>query len=142
MAMSQQKRSPLPKPKSKDIKKGMSKILERSKKGGGGNKHSQRQNVEDFQAHAAEVKDVMRGKDVVESIVIAGEPVERAPAAFDGAKMNIVRSWLDSRPLEPKANATTRIPYPRNWNTKRGRYCKFKAPGAGVYGILRARPTF
>ncbi|MEO1482881.1 MAG: hypothetical protein AAFU77_12305 [Myxococcota bacterium] len=125
-------------PKPKDNRNGRSKIRERGQDGHG----SQRQNREDFEAHAAEVKEVMRGKDVVESAVGAGTPVERAPAAFDGAKMNVVRSWLDSRPLEPKVSATTRIPYPRNWNTRRGRYCKFKAPGAGVYGILRARPTF
>ncbi|MEM6732364.1 MAG: hypothetical protein AAF658_12465 [Myxococcota bacterium] len=131
----QQKGSLVP---PRDGKAGRKKIQER------GARHGGRQgggSPEETEAHAKEVKALMRGQDIVEGATQA-DLVEQTPAAFDGSKMKVVRSWMNSRPLEPVKQATTMVPYPRSWNTKRGRYCKFKAPGAGVYGILRARPTF
>ncbi len=129
-------KSPLLAPKEDAA--GKKKVYARGGRGrGGGQKQGGKEETEE---HAREVKAVMRGQDIVESGASAID--EKPPAAFDGSQMQVVRSWMDSRPLEPKTAATAMVPYPRNWNSKRGRYCKFKAPGAGVYGILRARPTF
>ena len=97
------------------------------------------QDVGEFAAHASEVKDITAGRDFVEP---AGSGHEKRPAAFDRQQLEVVRAWVKSRPLEPTAPAPARIPYPRMWTTKRGRYSKFKLPGAGVYGIVRSRPTF
>ena len=88
--------------------------------------------------HAQEVKALARGKSIVEP----ASEAEKRPAAFDGQDLLVVRSWLTRRPLEPKPTAPALVQYPRLWTTKRGRYCKFKAPGAGTYALLRARPTF
>lgn len=93
----------------------------------------------DTEAHAREVREVVRGRDIVEKKPVLGE---RRPAPFDRKELMVVRNWLRDRPLEPAPNATALVQYPRLWATKRGRYCKFQAPGAGVYGLLRARPTF
>ena len=88
--------------------------------------------------HAQEVKAVAGGKSVVEQIMDA----ERRPPAFDRKELMVVRSWKDQQPLESSKAATAMVQYPRLWTTKRGRYCKFRAPGAGCYALLRARPTF
>ncbi|MBI3178554.1 MAG: hypothetical protein HYZ27_02775 [Deltaproteobacteria bacterium] len=94
--------------------------------------------------HAEEIRGQAKGRDTVESRARAQDAAEREgkPAAFDGEDLLVVRSWLKRRPLETAPAAAALIQYPRMWTTKRGRYCKFKAPGAGVYGLLRARPTF
>jgi hypothetical protein len=91
------------------------------------------------EAHAKEVREVTRGRDIVEKKATTHE---KRPPAFDRKELMVVRKWLKDRPLEPNPSATAMIPFPRQWTTKRGRYCKFQAPGAGVYGLLRARPTF
>ena len=88
--------------------------------------------------HAKEIKEVAGGRSIVEPKADS----EKRPAAFESPDLLVVRSWLQRRPLEPKPTAPALVQYPRLWNTKRGRYCKFKAPGAGTYAILRARPTF
>ncbi len=110
--------------------------------GGGGQKNKRKKKGDqaaEVEAHAKEVREVARGRDIVEK----NEATEKRPPAFDRKELMVVRSWLERRPLEPSPNATAMVQYPRMWNTKRGRYCKFKAPGAGgIYGILRARPTF
>ncbi len=80
-----------------------------------------------------------RGKDIVDA---HNATRERRPAPFDRRDLMVVRSWLSRRPLETMPAAAAMVPYPRMWTTKRGRYCRFRAPGAGVYGIVRARPTF
>ncbi len=92
----------------------------------------------DTERHAQEVRAVARGKSSLE-VAPAGE--ER-PAAFDRQDLLVVHAWMQRRPLEPKPVAPALVQYPRNWNTKRGRYCRFRAPGAGSYALLRARPTF
>ncbi len=92
----------------------------------------------DTSKHAEEVRSVRRGRDIVEqSATRAGKP-----PAFDRKELLVARSWFERRPLETGTLAAPLIRYPRMWATKRGRYCKFKAPGAGVYGLLRARSTF
>lgn len=90
------------------------------------------------QKHAQEVKAVMRGLDIVDK----GLEQEHKPAAFQNSDMLVVRSWMNRRPLEPKRDAAAMVQFPRMWSTRRGRYCRFVAPGAGSYGILRARPSF
>ena len=92
----------------------------------------------DTARHADEVKAVARGADIVEATAAA----EKRPPAFDRQELLVVRSWLQRRPLEPTQPATALVQYPRMWNTKRGRYCKFRAAGAGAYALLRARATF
>jgi hypothetical protein len=89
-------------------------------------------------AHAKEVQAVLCGKSIVEATTGA----EKRPPAFENKDLLVVRSWLTRRPLEPKPVAPALVQYPRLWTSKRGRYCKFKAPGAGTYALLRARPTF
>jgi hypothetical protein len=109
--------------------------------GGGGKKKKKKKgdHAAEVEEHAREVREVAKGKDIVEKTAVR----EKRPAAFDRKELMVVRSWLRRRPLEPTPNATALVQYPRLWNSKRGRYCKFKAPGAGgVYGLLRARPTY
>ncbi len=89
--------------------------------------------------HAREVREVARGRDIVER---KGEAAESRPAVFRGSDMLFVRSWLQRRPLEAPSTAAALVHYPRMWTTRRGRYCRFVAPGAGSYGLLRARPSF
>jgi hypothetical protein len=98
-----------------------------------------RQDVAEFTEHADEVKEVQRGRDIVEA---KNPERESRPAPFDRKELQVVRSWARGRPLEPTSPAATMIPYPRMWSSKRGRYSKFKLPGAGSYGLVRARPTF
>jgi hypothetical protein len=97
------------------------------------------QDKEEFKAHAKEVRDVVAGRDVVEK----GQPdVEKRPAPFDREELGVVRSWVQKRPLEANSAAAAFVRYPRLWATKRGRYSRFQMPGAGVVGVLRARPTW
>jgi hypothetical protein len=98
------------------------------------------QALEEYEAHAAEVKKLVGGKDFVE---VLPAKRDRRPPAFDRLELGVVRSWVQKRPLEPVRPAAALVAFPRMWNTKRGRYTHFKAPGAlGSYAILRARPTF
>ena len=97
------------------------------------------QDVGEFAAHASEVRDITAGRDFVEAPAVNPE---KRPAPFDRQQLEVVRAWVKSRPLEPNNPASARIAYPRMWTTKRGRYTKFKLPGAGIYGIVRSRPTF
>ncbi len=106
--------------------------------GGKGGKQGKKGKHSETEAHARETREVARGRDIVDGPT-AGE---KRPAPFDRREMMVVRSWLERRPLEPTAAAAALVQYPRLWTSKRGRYCKFRAPGAGVYGLLRARPTF
>ncbi len=111
-------------------------------RGRGGNDPKKKgKNKSDTEAHAKEVREVIRGKDVLERPV-PPELRERKPAAFNRIDMIVVRGWLRNRPLEPPISATAMVAFPRMWTTKRGRYCKFNAPGAGAYGLVRARPSF
>lgn len=98
-----------------------------------------KQNVSDFQAHAKEIRDLASGQDFVES---TARNMEKRPAPFDRQELQVVRSWVRGRPLETAAPASTMVPYPRQWNTKRGRYSKFRIGGSGGYGLIRARPTY
>lgn len=96
----------------------------------------------DTEAHAREVREVIRGRDIVERTLTEAGVRERRPAAFERIDMIVVRNWLRQRPLEPLISATALVAFPRMWTTRRGRYCKFNAPGAGAYGLVRARPSF
>lgn len=89
--------------------------------------------------HAREGREPRRGGGGVERHPITRE---QRLAVFHTPEMLVVRSWLARRPLEPAVPAAALIAFPRDWTTRRGRYCRFAAPGAGVYGLLRARPTF
>ena len=82
---------------------------------------------------------VAKGQDIVEGLT---PDREKRAAPFDRKGLQEVRSWTRSRPLEPTSPAAALVEYPRMWTTKRGRYSKFRIPGAGTYGLLRARPTF
>ncbi len=99
----------------------------------------------EIRRHAEEIRAQNAGKDTLEKgagAVAAPTGREAKPPGFDHRELLVVRAWLKRRPLETAPAAAALIQYPRLWATKRGRYCKFKAPGAGVYGLLRARPTF
>lgn len=98
-----------------------------------------KQDAGEFTEHAEEIKQLAKGHDIVEGPT---HDREKRPAAFDRKGLQVVRSWSRSRPLEPTSPAAALVEYPRMWTTKRGRYAKFRIPGAGTYGILRARPTF
>lgn len=97
------------------------------------------QKADEFERHAAEVKAQQRGRSSVDS---ATEDREHRPAPFDRKELMAVRSWILTRPLEPTSPAAALVRYPRLWTTKRGRYARFRVPGAGIYALLRARPTF
>jgi hypothetical protein len=96
----------------------------------------------DTEAHAQEVREVIRGRDIVERPTKQATLREQKPPAFARADIIVVRTWLAQRPLEPPISATALVAFPRMWSTRRGRYCRFNAPGAGAYGIVRARPSF
>lgn len=96
----------------------------------------------DTEAHAQEVRDVIRGRDIVERPLSASSQYQKKPAAFARQDIIVVRTWLAQRPLEAPISATAIVAFPRMWSTRRGRYCRFNAPGAGTYGIVRARPSF
>ncbi|MBJ80409.1 MAG: hypothetical protein CMH60_03745 [Myxococcales bacterium] len=89
------------------------------------------------QAHANQVRQVTHGQDSV-----AGKSAQESAKGGFEPDLLMVRSWLEKRPMEPNNAKAAMIPYPRQWATKRGRYCKFRAPGAGTYALIRARPTF
>jgi len=91
------------------------------------------------QAHAREVAAVAAGRDAV---VPAPRTRDERLGAFHGPAMLVVRSWLERRPVDAPQAPATLVAFPRLWTTQRGRYCRFVAPGAGVYGLVRARPTF
>jgi hypothetical protein len=91
------------------------------------------------EAHAREVVEVTAGRDALEA---APASREQRLAAFQGPAMLVVRSWLERRPVDAPQAPATLVAFPRQWATMRGRYCRFVAPGAGVYGLVRARPTF
>lgn len=97
------------------------------------------QNIGEFAEHADEVIDIAAGRDIVDA---EARDREKRPSAFDRKGLQKIRSWTRGRPLEPNSPAATMVPYPRTWTTKRGRYSRFRLPGAGIYGLLRARPTF
>jgi hypothetical protein len=83
---------------------------------------------------------VSEGFDAVECSPENGEKVGKA---FNGGALIAAKSWLKGRPGEPVANAAAVIKFPRMWSTQRGRYSRFKVPGGkGVYGLLRARPSY
>ena len=97
------------------------------------------QKVADTEAHAQEVRDVLGGRNIVEHDAAVRE---RQLAAFHSPDMLVVRSWMSRRAIEGPVPAAALVAFPRLWNTARGRYCRFVAPGAGKYGLVRARPTF
>ncbi len=97
------------------------------------------QEIEEFSDHAKKVKHLHEGNDVVEK---RPPNQETRPAPFDRKELQVVRSWVKRRPLEPTHPASAMVEYPRMWTSKRGRYSKFSLPGTGAYGLLRARPTF
>jgi hypothetical protein len=98
------------------------------------------QDALEYEAHAKEVKQLAAGKDFVER---QSPEREKRPAPFDRKELGVVRSWVARRPLESAPPAAALIDFPRLWNTKRGRYVRFRAPGGlGSYALLRARPTF
>ena len=105
----------------------------------GASKEDRNKHKEETAEHAAEVRAVAGGKDIVENL---RKDTERPSAGFEAEKLQVVRSWINRRPLEPTPAAAAMIEYPRMWTSKRGRYCRFRAPGAGMYALLRARPTF
>ena len=128
--MARKKKAPSPKPPSpklrRDAKKGVpgrTRGKKKKEKFFGGYKM---QNLEEFEKHTEEVKTLARGKDIVEGLT---SKAEQRPPAFDRQELQVVRSWLQRRPLEPTHPAAAMIAYPRMWTTKRGRYCKFRAPG-------------
>lgn len=94
------------------------------------------------EAHAKEVREVIRGRDIVERPISAKLHREKKPAGFARADILVVRTWLSQRPLESPISATALVAFPRMWSTRRGRYCRFNAPGAGAYGLVRARASF
>lgn len=98
------------------------------------------------EAHAQEVREVIRGRDIVEPARAKSRAANAAapvvPAPFEQRDLMAVRQWLGSRPLEPAPNATVLVHFPRLWATNRGRYAKFRAQGIGEYGLVRARPSF
>lgn len=98
-----------------------------------------KQDASEFADHADEVRSLAGGRDFVER---PSAEHEKRPAPFDRQELQVVRSWTKRRPLEPTAPASAMVDYPRMWSTKRGRYSKFKIPGAGAYGLLRSRPTW
>jgi hypothetical protein len=91
----------------------------------------------DTAEHAREVRAVARGKDIVEPLTRSRD-ASKAPFP----DLLVVRSWMKKRPIEATQPAAALVRFPRMWTTKRGRYCRFQAPGAGIYGLVRARPTF
>jgi len=95
--------------------------------------------LRETEEHAKQVRAVLRGKD---GELEWQEHHEAPPPAFEREDMLVVRNWLKRRPVEAPPQAAALIKFPRMWATKRGRYCRFVAPGAGSYGLLRARPTF
>jgi hypothetical protein len=104
----------------------------------GGKKVPKKSATSETEQHAKEVRAVIRGKDIVDR---PEKKSDGSPAQFTGDMM-FVRSWMKNRPLEPQVQAAALVHFPRQWATRRGRYCRFQAPGAGSYGLLRARPTF
>ena len=90
--------------------------------------------------HAAEVRRITHGEDVVDDL--HSEPARRQPKELSRKEMVVVKSWVQHQPLVDTGSTPAMIEYPRMWNTRRGRYCKFRVPGAGTYGLLRARSTF
>jgi hypothetical protein len=98
-----------------------------------------KQEKSDFVDHASEVQDIIRGRDIVEN---RESSTEKKDAAFEHDELQVVRSWVKKRPLEAYKAPSALVAYPRLWNTRRGRYTRFALPGAGAYGLLRARPSF
>jgi hypothetical protein len=98
-----------------------------------------RQDPSEFRDHANEIKALATGTDFVER---KDADPEKRPPAFDRQELQVVRSWVKRRPLEPNSPAAAMVPYPRMWTTKRGRYAKFRVSGTGAYGLIRCRPTF
>ena len=101
------------------------------------------------QRHAHEVRNLLQGQDIVDrnnsAEPSATEP-GTAPTPNDSSPENrqimSVKNWMKERPIDVPAPAAPMIQFPRMWTSRRGRYCKFKAPGAGTYGLVRARPSF
>lgn len=98
-----------------------------------------KQDLSDFRDHANEIRALSTGTDFVER---RDHNPEKRPAPFDRKELQVVRSWVKSRPLEVNSPAAAMVPYPRMWTTKRGRYSKFRVSTAGAYGLIRCRPTF
>ncbi|MCK5689570.1 hypothetical protein KAI87_09895, partial [Myxococcota bacterium] len=82
------------------------------------------------------------GVDIVERTLSRPQADHSASSAVPSKDMLVVRAWAEKRTLDATPQASAMVSFPRMWTTKRGRYAKFKAPGAGVYGLVRARPTF
>lgn len=99
------------------------------------------------QHHADEVRGVQGGQDIVEKDTLRRSR-RRAPASpppqgvFSTQQFVEVKEWLRARPANVVAPTAPVIAFPRMWSTRRGRYCKFKSPGASGYGLMRARATF
>ena len=99
------------------------------------------------QHHAQEVRGVLGGQDIVDKESLRqpspGSPTSPPPqGAFNAQQFVEVKEWLRARPANVVAPTAPVISYPRMWSTRRGRYCKFKSPGASGYGLMRARATF
>lgn len=105
-------------------------------------------NPQTTQQHAHEVRNLLQGQDIVErnskesgSTDAATGPTPNDASPEKQAMMS-VKNWMKERPIDMPLPAAPMIQFPRMWTSRRGRYCKFKAPGAGTYGLVRARPSF
>jgi len=100
------------------------------------------------QHHAKEVRSVLQGQDIVERPSQGSQTSSesKAPTPNESGHgktpMMSVKKWMKERPIDVPVPAPPMIQYPRLWASRRGRYCKFKAPGAGTYGLVRARATY
>jgi hypothetical protein len=95
--------------------------------------------LKETEDHAKQVRAILRGQDG--QLEWHEQNAERPPG-FESQDMLVVRAWLTRRSVEAPPQAAALIKFPRMWSTKRGRYCNFSTPGAGSYGLMRARPSF
>ena len=101
------------------------------------------------QRHAAIVKNVYSGGDIVENINKEKKHSSsiQQKTGLENKELLFINSWFN-REIKSSSSYATKpvtnpiISYPKMWNTNRGRYCLFKAPCAGHYGLLRARVTY
>ena len=92
--------------------------------------------------HAEEMRAIARGHNTLERS--SAKPNNDNNEFFaKPTELLKVRSWVQNRPVDSASPPQAAlVAFPRLWTTNRGRYCRFQAPGAGSYGILRARPSF
>lgn len=96
------------------------------------------QQDDDTRAHAAEVREVIAGRDIIEAAVAFEQAVAK-PLPLE-VRPILVRQWHRYRPFEADQLPAPLMAYSPRWVTRHGRYFSFRITGGSPCRFMRGVP--